>query len=52
MQGIFVQLYRKADGEWVGQFRDAVAAIQYLASIEANENDYELKFQASKYPSA
>jgi len=52
MQGIFVQLYRKADGEWIGQFRDAVTAIQYLASIEADENDYELKFQASKYPSA
>lgn len=52
MQGIFAQLYRKADGQWIGQFRDAAAATQYLASIDENENDYEIKFQASRYPSA
>jgi len=49
MYGTFVQLYRK-DGEWVGQFRDVLAAEKYVASLEEDMNDFQIKFEASKYP--
>jgi hypothetical protein len=50
MEGIFVHLYRKADSEWIGQFRNALAAIKHVESLGENPDDYEIKFELSRYP--
>jgi hypothetical protein len=47
MEGTFVQLYK--DGEWVAQFRDVTAAGKYVFSLGEDINDYELRFEPSKY---
>lgn len=47
MDGVFVQLYK--NGEWVAQFRDVAAAKKYVFSLEEDINDYELRFEPSKY---
>lgn len=49
MQGTFVQLYR-ASGEWVAQFRDVHAAEKYVDNQGEDINDFEIRFEESKYP--
>lgn len=48
MEGTFIQLYR-ADGEWVGQFRDVRAVEKYVAKLGEDINDFEIRFEPSKY---
>jgi len=49
MEGTFVQLYR-ITGEWVAQFRDIRAAEKYVAKQGEAMNDFEIRFEESKYP--
>jgi hypothetical protein len=49
MERTFVQLYRLG-GEWVAQFKDVRAAEKYVAKLKEDMNDYEIKFEESKYP--
>lgn len=48
MEGTFVQLYTK-EGEWVAQFRNVRAAERYVFNLGHEMNEYELKFEVSKY---
>jgi hypothetical protein len=49
VEGMFIQLYRVESGEWFGQYRSALEAKKHVASQGLEMNDFEIRYEPSKY---
>jgi hypothetical protein len=47
-----LQVYKKSDSSWLGEFRSINDIEQHMFREGEDINDYEIKLEASRYPTA
>lgn len=45
-----LQLYKKSDASWVGEFRSINDIEQHMFKLGEDINEYEIKLEESRYP--